>query len=117
MHCARYVPSVSRVAQDMGVSRKDRGTRLSPKEDTSVLTPASCDLIRLEGTKKGPLYRAFYWSDPTGVRTRVFAVRGRCPRPLDDGAVERREFKRCSGLRQSLCSRQRPGFLRGVAGP
>ena len=26
-------------------------------------------------------------SDPTGIRTRVFAVRGRCPWPLDDGAV------------------------------
>src|SRR5215218_2917539 len=26
-------------------------------------------------------------SDPTGIRTRVFAVRGRCPWPLDDGAL------------------------------
>ena len=26
-------------------------------------------------------------SDPTGIRTRVFAVRGRCPWPLDDGAA------------------------------
>jgi hypothetical protein len=25
--------------------------------------------------------------DPTGIRTRVFAVRGRCPWPLDDGAM------------------------------
>src|SRR5688500_1610300 len=33
-------------------------------------------------------------SDPTGIRTRVFAVRGRCPWPLDDGALplSRREF-------------------------
>jgi hypothetical protein len=28
-------------------------------------------------------------SDPTGIRTRVFAVRGRCPWPLDDGALPR----------------------------
>ena len=26
-----------------------------------------------------------YCGDPNGTRTRVFGVRGRCPRPLDDG--------------------------------
>ena len=26
--------------------------------------------------------------DPNGTRTRVFGVKGRCPRPLDDGVVE-----------------------------
>lgn len=26
-------------------------------------------------------------SDPYGVRTHVAAVKGRCPRPLDEGAV------------------------------
>ena len=26
-------------------------------------------------------------SDPNGTRTRVFGVKGRCPRPLDDGVV------------------------------
>ncbi len=26
-------------------------------------------------------------SDPDGSRTRVTAVKGRCPRPLDDGAM------------------------------
>src|SRR5919112_5176558 len=31
--------------------------------------------------------RAGLLSDPTGIRTRVFAVRGRCPWPLDDGAA------------------------------
>ena len=30
-----------------------------------------------------------FGSDPTGIRTRVFAVRGRCPWPLDDGALPR----------------------------
>ena len=25
---------------------------------------------------------------PNGPRTRVFGVRGRCPRPLDDGTVK-----------------------------
>jgi hypothetical protein len=27
-------------------------------------------------------------NDPDGSRTRVTAVKGRCPRPLDDGAVK-----------------------------
>ena len=26
-------------------------------------------------------------SDPNGTRTRVFGVKGRCPRPLDDGVT------------------------------
>ena len=29
-------------------------------------------------------------SSPNGVRTRVFGVRGRYPRPLDDGTVEKK---------------------------
>ena len=28
-----------------------------------------------------------YFGDPNGVRTRVAGVRGRSPRPLDDGAL------------------------------
>src|SRR3546814_10418742 len=34
-----------------------------------------------------------------GTRTRVFAVKGRCPRPLDDGDV-RRPRQRVSSLRR-----------------
>lgn len=30
----------------------------------------------------------FITGDPSGNRTRVTAVRGRCPRPLDDGTIE-----------------------------
>src|SRR5688500_7837798 len=30
-------------------------------------------------------------SDPSGIRTRVAAVKGRCPGPLDDGAKRARE--------------------------
>lgn len=29
----------------------------------------------------------FNFSDPNEIRTRVTAVRGRCPRPLDDGTI------------------------------
>ena len=42
-------------------------------------------------------------SDPDGSRTRVTAVKGRCPRPLDDGAVAIRTLER-SKLMQSLRS-------------
>ena len=34
--------------------------------------------------------KAVYFGDPTGIRTPVTAVKGRCPRPLDDG-VKRNE--------------------------
>src|SRR6266481_453596 len=35
------------------------------------------------------IYRSFYeQSDPNGIRTRVTAVKGRCPRPLDDRVSE-----------------------------
>ena len=41
---------------------------------------------------RGIRYRGFHgltysiFSDPYGTRTRVAAVKGRCPRPLDEGA-------------------------------
>lgn len=33
-----------------------------------------------------------FFNGPNGIRTRVFGVRGRCPRPLDDG-TSNYEFK------------------------
>ena len=38
-------------------------------------------------------------SDPDGTRTRVTGVKGRCPRPLDDGAETARD-----GCRQSTAA-------------
>ena len=32
-------------------------------------------------------------SDPNGIRTRAAAVKGRCPRPLNDGAKKRDAVK------------------------
>ncbi len=46
------------------------------------------DQVRCGGSGN-PLNERISESDPTGIRTRVFAVRGRCPWPLDDGAVLR----------------------------
>ena len=35
---------------------------------------------------------------PTGVRTPVTAVKGRCPRPLDDGDAGLHKFKKKSKM-------------------
>jgi hypothetical protein len=43
-------------------------------------------------------------SDPNGTRTRVTGVKGRCPRPLDDGASAQRQQ---SGLRRFSADRRR----------
>ena len=55
-------------------------------------------------------------SDPNGIRTRVTAVKGRCPRPLDDRVGERQ----ISGCGQTLQAafhvlRRPKGDLKGEA--
>jgi hypothetical protein len=40
-------------------------------------------------------------SDPNGIRTRVTAVKGRCPRPLDD-RVSKKE-SRYGGINRRVC--------------
>src|SRR3954469_3693086 len=47
-------------------------------------------------------------SDPNGTRTRVTAVKGRCPRPLDDGASGTMRY---SGVEPKTSSRVRPRIL------
>lgn len=47
--------------------------------------------IELSNEKSRPAIgagRLFFKCDPNGVRTRVAAVKGRSPRPLDDGAFD-----------------------------
>ena len=36
--------------------------------------------------------------DPTGIRTPVIAVKGRCPRPLDDGDKQTGSLEKLPGL-------------------
>ena len=35
-------------------------------------------------------------SDPNGIRTRVTAVKGRCPRPLDDRVRKAGQYQKCT---------------------
>jgi hypothetical protein len=44
---------------------------------------------RLRG--ENPAYAGVYREGPYGIRTRAAAVRGRCPRPLDEWAVALRQ--------------------------
>jgi hypothetical protein len=37
--------------------------------------------------KKNSPKRAFFFGDPTGIRTPVTSVKGKCPRPLDDRVI------------------------------
>src|SRR3954469_6153884 len=47
--------------------------------------PYACELQRHED----PTARGFHLRGPYGIRTRAAAVRGRCPRPLDEWAERR----------------------------
>src|SRR5207247_7989526 len=46
-------------------------------------------------------------SDPNGIRTRVTAVKGRCPRPLDDRVSERQISRRRPALQVAFLSNGR----------
>ena len=48
-------------------------------------------------------------SDPNGIRTRVTAVKGRCPRPLDDRVSERQISRRRPALQVAFLSNGRNG--------
>ncbi len=43
--------------------------------------------------------------DPNGIRTRVTAVKGRCPRPLDDRVSEGGQYQNCPSLLQAIWRR------------
>ena len=52
--------------------------------------------------------------DPKGIRTPVAAVKGRCPRPLDDGAGVPRERTSARRRRGSICNDAGDGQMRGT---
>ena len=51
------------------------------------------DVLSYKKVCKNKFLRSFLPSAPNGVRTRVTAVKGRCPRPLDDGDVLRQSAR------------------------
>ena len=61
------------------------------------LNPNGCP----EGT--GTEFKFKKRNGPNGIRTRVTDVRGRCPRPLDDG-TSKNQLIRLPGLKPGVCS-------------
>ena len=69
-------------------------TRYFSEALTATLTGLEPATSAVTGRRANQLrYRALriqlcrWLSDPNGIRTRAAAVKGRCPRPLNDGAV------------------------------
>ena len=65
---------------DEGVSRSQGCERAPP-----VFLQSSN--ISIHKQKRRSDERRFMYGTPKGIRTPVTAVKGRCPRPLDDGSV------------------------------
>ena len=59
-------------------------TGIDWEADLSVKHLTNKDFLQVLGRLGTPVN--FVPGDPNGTRTRVFAVKGRRPRPLDDGA-------------------------------
>jgi hypothetical protein len=56
------------------------------------------------------------YGDPNGIRTRVTAVKGRCPRPLDDRVRKSGgNIRSWPGQRKLFASEGRGSFLESVA--
>ncbi len=72
--------------KNFGVARRERFCLLA--SFGLVLNPFTPDTALSHGdaNKKGCVSAAFFYCCiPNGIRTRVAGVKGRCPRPLDDG--------------------------------
>src|SRR6218665_1340487 len=68
-----------------GLLRRDPdGTRTRDlRRDRAARSPTA--LQGLDGAET-PTMKLYVLGDPNGIRTRAAAVKGRCPRPLNDGA-------------------------------
>ena len=75
------LPSLEKVQHrpPLGVQRQTFATQTRLELATSAVTGRRANQLRYWAK---PILRA-----PNGIRTRVTAVKGRCPRPLDDGDV------------------------------
>jgi hypothetical protein len=75
---------------DEGREKSKLNGVFGPNLDREVMvSPGFRPPFRVLGSTKGLRNRDKRTGDPYGNRTRVFAVRGRRPRPLDEGAVKR----------------------------
>ena len=75
------------------------GAQDSTPVRTSYASEASCSPASFQRVEKGAY----------GIRTRAAAVRGRCPRPLDECALQKRQ---CSGHSLPLWCSNRPHQIR-----
>jgi hypothetical protein len=55
--------------------------------------------------------------DPNGIRTRVTAVKGRCPGPLDDRVTKAGQYQNCCCLTQGKSPNCFQSFLFETAHP
>ena len=62
-------------------------TRTGLEPATSAVTGRRANQLRYRALKISSKPLLLLVRAPNGIRTRVTAVKGRCPRPLDDGDV------------------------------
>ena len=74
---------------------------------TSAVTGRHANQLRY----RAKLMKLCVMRDPNGIRTRAAAVKGRCPRPLNDGARARAHSNRGSSIRAAGRNRQSAGCV------
>src|SRR5688572_4549715 len=92
-HCTQAVTSTTPegAAPKSGTASCRTGSRREESQSRKRKTPGfagRCDSMRI---------LAYWSSDPDGIRTRVAALKGPCPRPLDDGAGRLRNNEHARG--------------------
>ena len=102
-----YVESIRRGAEDVQKAHSKAMISYMPLDSLTLARDHSTRLLYVSlnvclaarsVVMSEALHRAESNGDPNGIRTRVTAVKGRCPRPLDDRVSERQ----ISGRRPAL---------------
>jgi integrase len=86
------LPSQTRFQCHSSKKAKDTktfATRTGLEPATSAVTGRRANQLRYRALKISSKPLLLVLRAPNGIRTRVTAVKGRCPRPLDDGDVSR----------------------------